>query len=291
VPRFVFVVTYGRSGSTLTQGLLNTLPGALVRGEHDFYLLHYYRAWANVRDFKRRYGQGIAQRGAQSAFYGLNEVDLDAFVDTARDVAMKQLRGRSSRDDIELLGFKEVLWYRIRPRETADFFRFFERIFPDALYVLHRRDHEQVATSGFWRRQGAEHVDRSLSRVEDIQDFLRRTRPERTVDTQYENYTSSDPKVVDEELRRLAKFVTGECDEQLLTQLRGTLAVGHGPNPFGKSRERPMRRRLGETVTSAAPVTAGRPRLAQTSTVRSWRHRLGRLKARLRRRLTALRAK
>ena len=26
--QFVFVVTYGRSGSTLTQGLLNTLPRA-----------------------------------------------------------------------------------------------------------------------------------------------------------------------------------------------------------------------------------------------------------------------
>jgi len=33
MPRYVFVVTYGRSGSTLMQGLLNALPGVLVRGE------------------------------------------------------------------------------------------------------------------------------------------------------------------------------------------------------------------------------------------------------------------
>src|SRR5262245_42168913 len=32
---YVFVMTYGRSGSTLLMGLLNTLPGYLIRGEND----------------------------------------------------------------------------------------------------------------------------------------------------------------------------------------------------------------------------------------------------------------
>jgi hypothetical protein len=32
---YVFVMTYGRSGSTLLMGLLNTIPGYLVRGEND----------------------------------------------------------------------------------------------------------------------------------------------------------------------------------------------------------------------------------------------------------------
>ena len=32
---YVFVMTYGRSGSTLLMGLLNTIPGYLIRGEND----------------------------------------------------------------------------------------------------------------------------------------------------------------------------------------------------------------------------------------------------------------
>ncbi|MGH3506762.1 MAG: sulfotransferase [Nocardioidaceae bacterium] len=241
MPRYVFVVTYGRSGSTLTQGLLNTMPGALVRGENDFYILHLYRAWAGVRRFRRQYAAGAAKQGAKSAFYGLDEIKPDDFVDSARELVLKELHGSSERSDLELLGFKEVLWHRIRPKETGSFFEFFERIFPDALYVLHRRDLGQVSTSGFWRRQDPSEVDRSLHRVEEIQEYLQETRPERTVETQYERYISSDPDVVEKELRTLAEFVTGECDDTLLANLKQTMTVGHGPNPFGKSRNRPVR--------------------------------------------------
>src|SRR5688572_1085508 len=31
----LFIVTYGRSGSTLLQGVLNSIPGYLIRGEND----------------------------------------------------------------------------------------------------------------------------------------------------------------------------------------------------------------------------------------------------------------
>jgi len=68
-----------------------------------------------------------------------------------------------------------------------------------------------------------------------VQEFLRRTRPDRYVDVRYEALTG-DRSASDAELTRLATFVTGGCDAALLERLRGVLAVGHGPNPFGKSR-------------------------------------------------------
>ena len=37
---YVFVMTYGRSGSTLVQGLLNAIPGYLIRGENAAALNH-----------------------------------------------------------------------------------------------------------------------------------------------------------------------------------------------------------------------------------------------------------
>ena len=41
----VFVVTYGRSGSTLVQNMLNALPSACVRGENENLLAPLARAW------------------------------------------------------------------------------------------------------------------------------------------------------------------------------------------------------------------------------------------------------
>lgn len=288
MPRFVFVVTYGRSGSTLTQGLLNAMPGALVRGEHDFYILHLYRAWSGVRKFQREYVKGVKAAGAKSAFYGLDEIRPDDFVDSAHQLVLSQLWGSKEQDDIELLGFKEVLWHRIRPKETAEFFRFFERIFPDALYVLHRRDHQQVAGSGFWRRESVDKVAQSLRRVEEIQDFLRRTRPDRTLDTRYEHYTSPDPDVVEAELRKLAVFATGGCDDELLTKLKETLAIGHGPHPFRKKVTRVLPPR---PTVQPRPEPSRRPRhalervrAAAVTGARRLRRGLGRMRASLRRR-------
>jgi hypothetical protein len=254
LPRFTFVVTYGRSGSTLVQGLLNAMPGGLVRGENNLFVLPLFRSWSALRDFNKKYAGLAGERGVQSAFYGIDEFRPHDYADSVRDLVLPQLYGATDPAEVDILGFKEVLWHRIRPKETAAFFEFFDTVFPDAQYVLHRRDHEAVTTSGFWRKQDPDSVTRALLRVETIQDRLRESRPERTHDTRYERITSDDPAVVDEELRGLAEFVLGSCDEALLARLRETLAVGFGPNPFGRSK----RERKGGADKPGRPGRAGR---------------------------------
>ena len=76
----------------------------------------------------------------------------------------------------------------------------------------------------------------AIQRVIEIQDHLRATRGGRVHETRYEVITGDDRAASDAALRGLAEFVVGSCDDALLETLRGTLEVGHGPNPFGKSR-------------------------------------------------------
>jgi hypothetical protein len=242
-PKFVFVVTYGRSGSTLMQGLLNTVPGALVRGENNLFVLPLFRSWVALRAYHRKYGRHGARRGVQSAFYGLDEFRPAAYVDSCREAVLPQLYGKVSPRKVRLLGFKEVVWYRVRPRETEQFFDFFDRLFPDARYVLHRRAHENVSKSGFWRKEEPDKVARSLARVEEVQDYLADSRPERTLWTRYEDLTSDDPAVVDRELEALTEFLTGSCDDDLMARMRETLRVGYGPLAFGSRAEGSSQRR------------------------------------------------
>jgi hypothetical protein len=240
LPKFAFVVTYGRSGSTLVQGLLNTLPRTLVRGENNFYVLPLFRSQALLRGFQREHAKHD-QVNASSAFYGLGGITPADFVPPVRDLMMRHLLGSESPGDVDVLGFKEVLWHRVNPKETEPFFGFLDRVFPGALYVLNQRDHAQVAESGFWRSRDGQEVMQAITRVEQIQDHLRRTRPDRVYDTRYELLTSPDAAVVDRQLRGLAEFVRGSCDDDLLAELRRTMTKGHGPNPFGKSKKKPAR--------------------------------------------------
>jgi len=239
--RYVFVVTYGRSGSTLVQGLLNTLPRTLVRGENGFYVLHLFRAWASVRKF-RSVHRRHKPRVSHSAFYGLNEVTPASFVESTRGLVTGHLLGSVPPKQVDVLGFKEVLWHRVRPTETEGFFDFLDSAFPGCRFVLNERDHEKVVGSGFWQGQDQDQVLAAIRRVEEIQGFLRSTRKERTLDLRYELLTSEDQATSDAQLRSLADFVHGSCDDALLAQLRETRKTGHGPYPFGKSRDRQERR-------------------------------------------------
>lgn len=231
-PRYVFVLTYGRSGSTLVQGLLNTLPGALVRGENDFFVLPLFRSWQTLRQVRNKQHQAAAQKGLQSAFYGLDETDPDAYAVQAGELVSRQLYGAVDPATVDVLGFKEVHWHRVRPKETGALFDFFDLAFPGVRYVVHRRDHSAVSTSGFWRRREPDEVEQALRRVEEIQAELVEQRPDQVLETQYERFTSDDRTTADAELRRLAEFAGGSCDDALLARLRETMSVGFGPRAF-----------------------------------------------------------
>lgn len=232
--RHLFVVAYARSGSTLTQGVLNTLPRTLVRGENGFFLLPLFRAHQGLRTFAEKF-DGPSSTTPASAFYGLQEIDLAAFAASVRDLTDRQLLGATPSGEVDLLGFKEVLWHRVKPEEWADFFAFLDDAFGSPLYVLNRRDVAMAATSGFWRKN-PENARQRITRIRELQDFLLATRADRCFVTEFEQITSRDRRVAAEHLRALARFVAADCDDDQLAAMLATLDIGHGPHPFGEAR-------------------------------------------------------
>lgn len=233
---YVFVVTYGRSGSTLVQGMLNTMPRTLVRGENGFYVQHLFRAW-QAADRVRRDRKGPSARKPSNAFFGINALTRGRFVRSAHRLVVGALLGSEDESGYDRLGFKEVDWHQLAPEETEPFFAWLDDVCPGAKYVLNTRDVEQVMGSGFWQRRDADEAAAAIQRVIEIQDHLRATRPDRVHETRYEVITGDDTAASDAAMRALAEFVVGSCDDALLAELRGRLEVGHGPNPFGKSRQ------------------------------------------------------
>ncbi|WP_183095545.1 sulfotransferase [Nocardioides stalactiti] len=232
---YVFVVTYGRSGSTLVQGMLNAMPRTLVRGENGLYVQHLFRAWQAADEIRQK-RKGPGAKNPTNAFYGINALNRGRFVRSAQRLVVGGMLGSEDAGDYDRLGFKEVEWHHLTAAETAPFFDWFEEVCPGAKYVLNTRDVETVLGSGFWQRRDTDESVRAIERVVEIQEHLRSTRPDRVLDTRYEVITGEDRPASDAALEELAGFVLGGCDDALLDALRGTLEVGHGPNPFGRSR-------------------------------------------------------
>jgi len=224
----VFVVTYGRSGSTLVQGLLNALPRTLVRGENGLFFVDLFRASDRATTFARKHGTH-APRLTTSAFYGAHRIREDRFTYFSRRLIQRTLLGPHKSEEYDRVGFKEVAWHELEAGETEAFFDWWDQVFPDAVYVLHTREREALPHSGFWRYQPVDEIYAKVDRVVEIQEHLRRTRPEQVVETRFEALTTDDDAAASETLRDLAIRLTGGCDDELLATLMAVRAQRHGP--------------------------------------------------------------
>lgn len=129
--QYLFVVSAGRTGSTLVQGILNSAPGVVIRGENAGMLI-------NVFDF----------HSAARELDGYSpEQALREYRHLAIDLLLRPEPG------VHTTGFKEIKWPFDRITEYVGFLR---EVFPGARFILSSRRLEDVAGSGFWaNRQNA----------------------------------------------------------------------------------------------------------------------------------------
>src|SRR6266542_2209527 len=88
----VLIITYGRSGSTLLQGLLNSIEGCLVRGENYNFCYGLYRSYRSLRATHHRYGGRNRSSSPAHPWFGAELLSETRFLDDARRLVENQLR-------------------------------------------------------------------------------------------------------------------------------------------------------------------------------------------------------
>lgn len=204
-------MTYGRSGSTLLMGLLNSIPGYLIRGENRHALRHLY-------DFHR---SGLVEqsrvnplnsRVSTHPWFGIHDFDEAASLRDIRRLALDTLlRPEAS---TRVTGFKEIRWY---DQDLANYVDFLRQVFPGARFVVNTRNLADVAASAFWR-----HKDDARGRLEVIEERILTVADElgeAAYRVHYDDF-ADDP----EALRGLFAWLGEPFD---LEQVRRTMAVRH----------------------------------------------------------------
>lgn len=210
VQKSVFIVTYGRSGSTLLQNLLNSLPGYLIRGENENLLAPLARAWELVRlsDQQRKMREAAQVTTPYDPWFGYEAVSEDALgFALARSFLDTVLR-----PDVEtrVIGFKEVRWHA-DPALFPVMLNFLRRFFPDARFIFNIRDHDEVVRSGWWKYMREETVRRQLSQAESLYKDFSNAHPTQCITMKYADYTSG----VDQ-WRPLFKFLDEPFDSKIV---------------------------------------------------------------------------
>ena len=186
--RFVFVVTYGRSGSTILNNVLNAIPGYLIRGENHGALFRLFQAGDSVRKTHDRYAVSEIRKGVESPFYGASRLAPDLWEDAlAASFVSDVLRPA---EDTRVAGFKEI---RHTPNFMTDdeFRRYVDHLlaaFPGARVIFNTREVEEVTRSGWWADMPAAKVARLIDRTAARFHAYHEARPKRTILMHYNDY-------------------------------------------------------------------------------------------------------
>jgi hypothetical protein len=144
---YVFVMTYGRSGSTLLMGLLNTLPGYLIRGENDDAMRFLYEFHRTCVD-RSTFWPIERMRMRSNPFFGMGDFPVNASIAGARRLALDTLLRPKA--DTRVTGFKEIRWWHHDDLDAyVDWLR---EVFPGARFLVNTRSHAAVLRSKWWAK-------------------------------------------------------------------------------------------------------------------------------------------
>jgi len=164
---FVFIVTFGRSGSTLLQGILNSIPGYLIRGENYSTLLALFVAVRHCHQASQ-YVRG--QSNATHPWFGAEKLKPQVFSESVADLFLRLCLQPDT--TTRCIGFKEI---RYTPEEIPDelfteYLEFLQAAFPKSALIFNIRNVSEVIDSGWWagldRVTSKYHLEATIERFE-----------------------------------------------------------------------------------------------------------------------------
>lgn len=147
--QYVFIVTYGRSGSTLLMSLLNTIPGYRINGENNNALYRLHQAGTAI-DRAHRDHSGGDHRSTRGAWYGTWRVQPQPFRRELVDSFVAYVLRPEPGDRV--LGFKEIRYTKSDMPDLDEFLGFLRDWFPGSKIVFNHRNMADTARSSWWAR-------------------------------------------------------------------------------------------------------------------------------------------
>jgi len=211
---YVFIVTYGRSGSTLLMGLLNTIPGYRIRGENYNAMYRLYQADAAITKAHERFS-GRGNAGTLSAWYGTPSARPHLFRAGLIDNFVENVLRPEPGDRV--LGFKEIRHTPVHMDDLTEYLAFLRRTFPRCRIVFNHRDPAAAARSAWWVNiNGAEETIRAAD--ERLLTF--------PADARHFHFFYEQIDASLDNIRALFRFLGEEVDE---AAVRAVLDTSHAP--------------------------------------------------------------
>lgn len=148
--KHVFIVTFGRTGSTALLKVLNAIDGACIRGQNGALLCSLAVATQNLQEkFRERSGNRARLTG--NPWYGIGEAEPDAFARSLADSFTSHVLRPP--EGTRITGFKEINYTdeTLTDRDFRATLEFMLTYFEDARVIFLTRDPAEASQSGWWQ--------------------------------------------------------------------------------------------------------------------------------------------
>jgi hypothetical protein len=159
----ILIITYGRSGSTLLQGIFNGIDGCLIRGENYNFCFGLFQSYQKLLQAKRKRNSETPQL----PWFGAKFLDDGLFLDRTREMVRDLLLAdEKSNQDITCYGFKEIRYTGMSESDFFGYLSFLAKIMPNPALVFNTRDLQDVIKSGWWVKCDPEHAIKELEETD-----------------------------------------------------------------------------------------------------------------------------
>ena len=164
---FILICAVGRSGSTLLQRIINTIPSADIRGENGNIILHLLRAYQSLDspmliNNNKPYTEYL-NHNIKPAWY--NNFDKASMQNGIKALIMQYLNKDNSS---KILGFKEV---RYNTYDDINTLLTFKKIFPSTKIICHIRNDIESQSKSAWFSKDPDPIANIVNRSNILKQF------------------------------------------------------------------------------------------------------------------------
>gem|GEM_PF-866535 len=159
----ILIVTYGRSGSTLLQGVLNSINGVIVRGENNNTFSHLYHMVSDLEMLKRKRLGAILPN---QPWYGISIINHQDVMSHCQNLARTiLLADYADNTNMICYGFKEIRYHELGD-DFDQYLDFLSELLPNPAIIFNTRNLGDVTNSAWWQKQNSERVINRLRKME-----------------------------------------------------------------------------------------------------------------------------
>jgi hypothetical protein len=160
----ILIITIGRSGSTLLQGILNSIEGCVIRGENNNFCYHLFESYNALKDAKTHYAK---EDTPTHSWFGYSSLDDDLFLEHIKDLIKKLLLAEKINDPrISCYGYKEIRYTQYHVKNFFEYLEFLKKVFPKVAFIFNTRNHDDIVMSGWWSKMDSDQVRKAVIDLE-----------------------------------------------------------------------------------------------------------------------------